>query len=217
MYFLAHYYLRQSESSGFCFGNLLPDLVQGFTKVYNQKIVKSTASLSEEEIHFHDGIITHYADDRKFHLSDAFVKVSDMLTKGMVHAQLDRGRLRLSVIAHLLAEILFDRCLQECHPSLTQNFYNMLENTLSLSLKHYFEKHQIASLYEVVCERRERMLQNRFLYQLNDSKVITDIISFLYAKITGINMTNSELFRIIEVINQYYKSVKEWKNLLDDL
>jgi hypothetical protein len=215
VHFLAHFHLECSGATNeFLFGNSMPDLVASFTKLFHQKLNRSEVSLVYSELEIINGIRTHFEDDKLFHAQSDFEKLCRQLTNTMLQKQLDRNSLRLSFLAHLLVEILFDRWLSEQHPTLPKRFYEMLENVKMASVETYCFKHDLADVFAIVAEKRTRFLQHRFLFQLAESEQVAKGVCNLYARTTGRTITNSELFRIIDSINEFYALSINWKVLL---
>lgn len=215
MHFLAHFHLQPpTYLPQFYFGNMLPDLVPGFTKVYHQRLKHSNVLLSNGEQAFHAGINTHFKDDKLFHSNKYFEETCRAFTRLLVSKQLDRSTLRLSFMAHILVEILLDRWLCEQQPKLPSRFYEMLEHIDTSELKTYLDKHSLPQVVELAAQKRNRFLEHRFLNNLSESEQIAIGVCKLYERITNRIITNYELFRIIETINEFYAQNNNWNALL---
>jgi hypothetical protein len=210
MHFLAHLHAQREVSSPeFAFGLILPDLVAGFTKIYNSILSKVQ---NEDEIH--KGIQHHFNDDKLFHANSVFEQLNHQLTQKLVESGLNRAELRLSVIAHLLVEMLFDRWLVEQHPDLPNRFYNNLEQLNVQSVHLYFNSMNLEHEKNLSLERRQWFLEHRFLYQLHNSEQMTMGVSRIYARLTGRETTKNEQFRIIESVNSFYAQPINWQAIL---
>mgnify|MGYP003350157359 CR=1 FL=1 len=110
MHFLSHYYTELPNNNPlFVVALGIPDLTHGFTKIYNAKLKHAELSgLSHLEI-IHEGIHHHFEGDKKFHSSPLFEEQVQQCLESFLKAGLTRGELRLSVIAHLVVEMLIDR------------------------------------------------------------------------------------------------------------
>ncbi len=210
MHFLAHLYAqREASSPEFAFGLMLPDLVSGFTKVYNRVLSKSP---SDDELH--KGIQHHFTDDKLFHSIPMFEQLNHQLTHQLVSAGLNRSEIRLSVIAHLLVEMLLDRWLVEQHPDLPNRFYKNLEQLNVQSVHLYFNSMNLEHEKNLSLERRQWFLEHQFLYQLYNSEQMTMGVGRIYARLTGRLITKNEQFRIIDSINSFYAQPIDWQAIL---
>jgi hypothetical protein len=210
MHFLAHQFVqREVKSPEFAFGLMLPDFVPGFTKIYNRTISKTP---SDSDLY--KGIQCHFSDDKQFHSNVAFEKLNRELTHQLVASGLSRTELRLSFIAHLLVEMLFDRWLAEKHSGLADKFYNHLEQLNIPSVHLYFDSMNLEHEKNLSLERRRWFLEHRFLYQLHNSEQMAMGVGRIYARSTGRVITKNEQFRIIESINSFYAQPIVWQALL---
>jgi len=192
----------------------LPDLLPGFTKIFNKNLRISSLELNKKERDIHHGIFTHFQDDKLFHSNLTFENFCKELTSILAAKQPDRNALRLSFIAHLLVEMLFDRWLCETNPTLPDKFYAMLENVCMKDVEQYFMKHKLQDKFNLVEQKRQRFLTHRFLYELNESEHLAFGVGKIYDQTTGKTITNSEQFRIIDSTNEFYAQNREWKALL---
>lgn len=215
MHFLAHFHSKcLGATNEFLFGNSMPDLASGFTKWFHQKLSGSQESLNFSELELMNGIKAHFEDDKQFHAQPDFQNLCSQLTHTMLVKQLDRSSLRLSVLSHLLVEVLLDRWLMEQNPTLPEKFYEMLENVEMASVENCFQKYQLQHVFVEAAQKRERFLQHRFLFQLAESEQVAKGVCNLYTRTTGRIITNSELFRIIDSINEFYALTTDWGVLL---
>jgi len=210
MHFLAHLHAQREVSSPeFAFGLMLPDLVPGFTKVYNRILSKA-----QNDSELHKGIQNHFKDDKLFHANASFEGLNHQLTHQLVESGLNRAELRLSVIAHLLVEMLFDRWLVEQHPDLPNRFYKNLEQLNVQSVHLYFDSMSLTHEKNLCLERRQWFLEHQFLYQLHNSEQMTMGVSRIYERSTGRLITKNEQFRIIDTINSFYAQPTDWQAIL---
>lgn len=170
--------------------------------------------LNEKELNFHQGVFRHFEDDKLFHANLTFENFCKELTLNLATKQPERNALRLSFIAHLLVEMLFDRWLCETNTDLPNRFYTMLENVDIKELESYFGKHELQKEFNLVVAKRQRFLEHRFLYGLNESEHLAFGVGKIYEQTIGKSITNSELFRIIDSINEFYAQNRAWKALL---
>ena len=122
MNFLSHYYLLpEKDNADNVLGNLLPDLMRGFTKIYKQEI-KPNPVLQGSAIL--DGINYHLLTDAIFHEEDFFLKNCDAIKDNLNQKSIAPSR--NFIVAHVMVELLIDQYLMEQEPSLADNFYESL-------------------------------------------------------------------------------------------
>lgn len=130
MNFLSHYFLLPEKSNAdFVAGNLLPDLMRGFSKIYRQEIK------AREEIHHMDlvkGIHFHLHADKLFHNHEFFELHCDFLKVQIEQHHLPNQR--SYIVSHVLLELLIDQYLMEQRGDIAPEFYNTLEQALKSDL-----------------------------------------------------------------------------------
>lgn len=131
MNFLAHYYLiPEKENADFVAGNLLPDLMRGFTKIYHQEIKPNTLQHDSDIIR---GIHYHLATDKLFHNHDFFDKHCLSLKEITKFHGLPLEK--NYIVSHVLLELLIDQYLMKKNEKLKDNFYASLTNVLDGELE----------------------------------------------------------------------------------
>jgi tetratricopeptide (TPR) repeat protein len=157
MNFLSHYYLLpEKANSDMVIGNLLPDLMRGFTKVYRKEI-KNNPSIQGTEILA--GIHYHLQTDALFHEQDFFINHCQNIKAEIQRKQLPQTR--SFIVAHVMVELLIDQYLMEEEDKLAPLFYQTLENSNNNNLQ---EKLNIT------------------LNRQNSSKIITSFKGFIESK-----------------------------------
>ena len=130
MNFLSHYYLLpEKDNSDKVFGNLLPDLMRGFTKIYRKEI-KNNPSIQDTEILA--GIHYHLKTDAIFHEQSFFLNHCDGIKAQIQRVQLPQTR--NFIVAHVMVELLIDQYLMGEEDKLAHSFYQTLESSSNNNL-----------------------------------------------------------------------------------
>ncbi len=127
MNFIAHYYLdRDHPSPYFQLGTFFPDLLR-----FSHPSIKAHKIDSAGGVHskaLHKGIRKHLATDKHFHQSTFFIEKSKHLQELLVKQRFREKGIRVSFIAHIATEILFDRILLLDQPAIGPAFYANLHS-----------------------------------------------------------------------------------------
>ena len=141
MYFLSHFFVdRNRNDPYFAVGTLIPDLATGFTKTYNSKIRNKSFDIKGNEAAIHQGILRHFELDKIFHTSPLFLHHCEKAKQQLIYSQLNRDRLRLSVIAHLGVEMLLDHWLILNFEGIVTSYYKLLQQVDVEILNSYLDK-----------------------------------------------------------------------------
>jgi acyl carrier protein phosphodiesterase len=161
MNFIAHYYLDcEHPSAYFQLGTFFPDLLR-FTHpgIKAHRIEKHGA---EQSIHIFEGIQKHLAMDKVFHQSRYFQEKTKHLRDLLVEKGFQSKGIRVSFIAHIVTEILFDRILLLDKSTLGSAFYSSL-NTIDHAPIHALLQHQEAYQADAFATHFDRFRTNRWL------------------------------------------------------
>jgi hypothetical protein len=215
MHFLSHYYYEGKPASAeLLFGLLLPDIAPGFTKVYNRKIKVYDGHLEGRELKVHQGIQSHFIGDKDFHNQAYFTGAMENMKILMLKSGISRSEIRVSVLAHLLVEILIDKSLCISDPNLAGNYYRTLETLDWNAVHHYFGKLGLNEEKQIYLDRMSWFMSNRFLHNITDSERIVAGACRIYARATGTDITKTDILRIKEAISDYEAVRINWTELL---
>jgi hypothetical protein len=181
MNFLSHYYLlSDKQNADKVLGNLLPDLMRGFTKIYRQEIkdnpkLKNSAIL--EGIHFHLSI------DKIFHEHDFFLnycaKVKDTIELKNIPQN------RSFIVAHVMVELLIDQYLMEVNVQLADSFYKSLKQSandnLSEKLNNILNKQNSSKIISIF----NGFIQKKYAYALQSDDGIIEALHHIIGKRIG--------------------------------
>ena len=127
MHYLSHFYCELPQNNPyFVIGLAIPDLTPGFSKSYNSVIKKSVVTNNRELELIHQGILSHYGADKRFHQFGLFNEFMAMALQAFLTEGLNRERLRLSVLAHVAVEMMIDRQIVLEYEHLCVEYYDML-------------------------------------------------------------------------------------------
>lgn len=120
MNFLAHYYiLPNKQNTQLVFGNLLPDMYRGFSKIYNQELKQHQGFLLSD---IGKGVQYHLKTDAFFHKHILFKDSCKTIETCMQKHHLTHHLYPFT--AHILFELLIDQHLIVNHKHLVDDFYN---------------------------------------------------------------------------------------------
>jgi hypothetical protein len=126
MNFLGHFYIDKNRNAPyFTFGALLPDLVRGFSKIYNQ-IEKPYITNNKNHKALYDGIIRHLHVDEVFHDLPLFHETCDQLVR-MLSENKEIAMPRSFFVAHILSELLIDKHIVQEQNYVAKTYYSLLK------------------------------------------------------------------------------------------
>jgi hypothetical protein len=201
MNFLSHYYLLpEKDNSDKVFGNLLPDLMRGFTKIYRQKI-KDNPSIQQTELLA--GIHYHFKTDALFHEHDFFLNHCHS-----IKAQIQRGQVpptRSFIVAHVMVELLIDQYLMEEEAKLAHSFYQILENSsynnLSEKLNITLNKQTSSKIIAIF----NGFTESRHAYTLQKDEGIVNALYHIVGKRIGENFESPQWLDIVKEAKEEMK------------
>jgi hypothetical protein len=193
---------------------MLPDIAPGFTKTYNRKIKSFSGTLEPKEKQIHEGIKSHFAGDKVFHNETYFTGAMDDLKTAMLQRGIDRKEVRISVLAHLLVEMLIDKSLITSIQNLATDYYRTLETLDEKAVHHYLEKLSLNEEKQIYLDRMMWFMSNRFLHNITDNEKIAAGVCRIYKRATGTDITKTDVLRIQESISDYEAVRRNWSELL---
>lgn len=183
MNFLAHYYLLPNkEKHNMAFGNLLPDLFRGFSKIYNENIQHRT-DLQHNEIY--QGINFHLQSDKLFHkhlfFEENCLRIKDAIEKANLPQE------RSYIVAHILLELMIDRYLISKEKDLADTFYESLRNAFDENIEdklHYDFKLKDSSKINLIFKG---FIENEYAYRLKENIGVIEALHQILGKRLNIN------------------------------
>ena len=128
MNYLSHYYFdRDEDNKYFNIGLILPDLARSHIAKLRINPYKNITFTTKEIASMNDGCNKHFASDRKFHNWMTFVELTNKATD-MIRESGDKDINRDYFITHIMVEILLDKILLDQNPTLTDDFYAMIDS-----------------------------------------------------------------------------------------
>jgi hypothetical protein len=193
MYLLAHYFTHKNQSGAYhCVGGLLPDITPGFTSLYNRHIRKAAVMFSTETAEIHRGISDHFKADSNFHNNNHFLHLTKTGIKSLEHSGLDRSKIRLSVVAHIMVEMAVDHELVNLYPQLTDEFYHLLQGVEVKYISHYFDKVNSSLEHDSFIANFTRFMERKYLYRLHEYEGVAEGLSIIYSTATNYRFSSSE-------------------------
>jgi hypothetical protein len=217
MHFLSHYYTEGSHQHPlYTAALILPDLTRGFTKIYNSVIVKTDKPETDSILQVHNGILAHFAGDKKFHSSVYFAEANAFAIQSFIGEGLSREKYRHSVLAHLVVEMLIDAQILHLHPEVGHNFYEALSNAGEKELMKYFEHFGLREHGNGFLAKLRGFQKSKFLFMLKENEKVLFGLEKIYESATGIGFETSDKGKFLKAINNIDENVRYcWENLLD--
>ena len=194
MNFLSHYYLLpEKENIDLIIGNLLPDLMRGFTKIYNLEIKSNPLTHGTK---FIQGLHYHLLTDKLFHNSAFFQKNCNALKRITEFHKLPLKR--NFIVSHIMLELIIDQYLIEQSPSLATNFYKMLDAAdlikLEDQLKMTMPRQNSSNIICIFNGFRE----NRYAYKLLEQEGIQAGLYHIVGKRIGLSFLEQQWRQAIQ-------------------
>lgn len=194
MNFLSHYFLLPDQSNeDIVLGNLLPDLMRGFSKIYRQEIKP------REDIHTTDivkGVHFHLKADKLFHNHDFFEKHCDIL-KGLI----DKSQLqnqRNFIVSHVMLELLIDQYLMEHEKEVAPAFYKKLESALNQDLEEKVKMTLNQQNTSRIISIFKGFTESKYAFSLQETKGVQEALYHIIGRRIGIEFTHPNWEEVIE-------------------
>ncbi len=216
MHFLSHYFTElPAPNPLFVSALIIPDLTKGFSKAYNSVIKNSAAPEDAHLRHVHNGILSHYEADRKFHNSPLFMQHTTALTQSFIKEGLSRERLRLSVIAHVAIEMMIDRHIMLENEKVCVEFYSTLAQVDEGVLETYFDRLSLTAEKRSFLANFIVFKEREFLTLFKDLEKIVLALSHVYGTVAKMEFTADEKSRFLAVLYNIDKDMRySWKEIL---
>jgi len=211
MNFLAHYYLLEDKiNSKKVFGNLLPDLVRGFSKIYQTELKQ----VQDKNNAILQGINFHLKTDKIFHNHDFFTIQNEKIKKLIIKHKVPTKRYYIST--HILLELLIDQYLIKQNQTIANDFYNILEKDNNLNLIreiNLLTNNKINSKLFIIFKS---FIENKYAYQLNDNLGIKFALNEIIGKKIGIDYKKNNWEKVInESYNDLAKELPQFLNKIN--
>lgn len=180
MNFLSHYYLdKELDDSWFFVGVSTPDLVSVFDREVRLKprlmplVMENEASAAR--LSFYNGVLRHFEVDRMFHSSDFFQRetreIMDRLKAVFQAGEVERS----FFVAHILFELLLDKCLIHHDSTLLPSFYRHIGSPGIGSIvreTQWISKHPLPHYHDFL----DRFLFRKYLYQYQELSHVLQVL-----------------------------------------
>jgi hypothetical protein len=216
MHYLSHFYSEQPQNSPyFVVGLAMPDLTPGFSKVYNSVIKNSVVAHNRELELIQQGILSHYGADKRFHQSRLFNDFMALTLKAFLKEELNRERLRLSVLAHVAVEMMIDRQIVLEYEQLCVEYYDILNRAEDRVLTLYFDEMRLDYEMGVFMHRFHFFRERRFLFLFKNIENVAYALKRVYASVAGIEFTPIEESKFVAALNNIDNTMRySWKQIL---
>lgn len=219
MNFLGHYYcLTEEANENIVLGNLLPDILPGFTYFYNKLQKQNLNSSVVFEKQIHNGISAHLKTDALFHEHSLFIDYYVIANKRL---QSKFPHKKSYIMVHIMVELMIDRQILKSKKDTALLFYSNLERV---------EKQEIASFLKNGKKDDEitrflinfnGFLQNKYAYLLSDMLNIPIALDKILSNRLGtcIAQYSDEILDVAENIefemqNKFLDQMNDFKNRL---
>ncbi len=219
MHYLAHFYVDQQETDPLFIAGLgLPDWINGFSKIYNQKLKNSSLSDSSDTFALHTGIRRHYEGDNLFHNHPIFVQLQSELLQSFVSVGLSRTEWRLSLLAHVGVELMIDRQIVNAEPKLLEVYYQKLNDVDPEVLKKYFKYHNVNVEQQDFLVKFHFFKTRKYLTLFNDINNIVIGLDKMYDQVLNKSFEKKEKEQIGLALHNMDDDIRyRWQELLNGI
>jgi hypothetical protein len=216
MHYLSHYFNELPQNDPyFVVGLAIPDLVPHFSKVYNSKLKNHVVTNNRELELIHQGILSHFGADKRFHRSQLFNEQMANALQSFLAEGISRNRLRLSVLAHIATEMMIDRQIIQEYEQICVDYYEALHSANEMILQGYFEGMGLAYEKQVFISRFRFFKERRFLFLFKNIENVAMALNRVYHSVTGIVFTAGEEHKFVLALNNIETGMRySWKQIL---
>ncbi len=217
MYFLSHFYTElPNENLLFVAALSIPDFATGFTRVYNSHLKHASLPQNENLQQIHRGIVQHYAGDKWFHASPLFTKQVAAAVQFFLNENLNREKLRLSVIAHLAVEMMIDRQIILQQKEVGEKYYECINKVDEKLIHEYFALHSLEVAGQSFFSKFQFFKQKQFLFLFNEIENIVTGLSRIYASATKTEFTEEEKKKFVLALHNIDSGLRySWQEILN--
>lgn len=196
---------------------IIPDLTPSFTYIFNKKILHLPQPEHKLNSSIHRGILAHYIADRAFHSSEIFIETCRFGTKEFVEVGLDRNIYRLSVVSHLIVEMLIDaQIIRNQGASYPQKLYADIDVVQEHNLMDYFKMIQATEAGHSFFVKLQQFKSKKHLVLLTDTANIVEALSKIFARSISKRIDEEHKPMFLEAINNIDVKVRScWEELLN--
>lgn len=217
MNYISHFYFfEKSGNPWYNTGLVLPDLVAAYNRNRFERHLKEPET--PHLVQLYAGIQSHYLGDRMFHGSGFFTESVHYVKEILIDAGLDKERLRISFLAHIVFEMTIDRIILKSDHEIGTRFYENLEEVNPSILLNYVDTHAHtgAGWLELFSNFKKHrflfgyIINESFLYSLN--RIISRV---------GLNITKDEeqffIFALDKIEQYCFSRFAELNKLFADV
>ena len=213
MNFLGHFYIdRDRNNPYFAFGALVPDLIRGFSKIYNH-IPRPYTSPIEYHQSIYKGIIRHMQVDEAFHnlplFHDACAEIENIFSK---NKEIELPR--VFFVAHILSELLIDKQVVLQQKNIAINYYSLLKQIDYKELINFSTSIHFLDFESNFLPKFEVFIQNEYALKLAyNENVYTALYRICFDRIQY-NPTEIQKEGILKCIAEADEWMKEHYQLI---
>lgn len=217
MHFLSHFYTElPNENPLFVAALSIPDFANGFTRVYNSKLKYADIPEDENLQQIHSGIVQHYAGDKWFHASTLFEEQVSAALQFFLNENLNREKLRLSMIAHLAVEMMIDRQIILQHKDVCEKYYELLNAVKENFIHQYFALHSLEVAGQNFFSKFQFFKQKQFLFLFSELENIVTGLNRIYASVTKTEFTEEEKRKFVLALHNIDSALRySWQEILN--
>ena len=194
MNFLSHYYLLpEKENTDKVAGNLLPDLMRGFTKIYHQEI-KPIQEINQSDIV--KGIHYHLETDALFHQHQFFIDHCKDLKQ--ITASYDLPMTKNYIVSHVLLELIIDQYLMEKEANLAPAFYESLSQALEGELEEKIKMTVSRQNSKKIISIFRSFTDSQYAYSLQKNTGIQEALHQIIGKRIGLTFQEANWGKAIQ-------------------
>lgn len=194
MNFLSHYYLLESKNNtAKVVGNLLPDLMRGFTKIYRQEIKTNQDMINKDLM---DGIHFHLLVDKLFHKHDFFLIHCEYIKALITRKNLESNK--SFIVAHVMLELIIDQYLMEKEIALADNFYLELERAIQKGTLETLKFTLLRQNSSEIMRIFKSFIEHRYAYRIQDAKGLSEALQHIVGNRISVNFRLLEWHEAIE-------------------
>lgn len=195
MNFLSHYYLLpEKDQAEKVLGNLIPDLLRGFTKIYNEDLKE------RKEIHHYpliQGIHFHLQTDAIFHELSFFHESCALVKSKIVELKLPEKKSYM--LAHIMVELILDQNLMLQEDNLAESFYQSLadiEKNVESKLNKSFQLRESSKISTIF----KGFIENKYAFALKSPEGIISACHHIIGKKLDLDLKSKKWCLLVEEI-----------------
>lgn len=204
MNFIAHYHLYQSNNLHQVTGNLLPDLMRGFSKIYNQSLQQQPNWMHPK---LYEGISFHLKVDDFFHKEDFFLKSCEKINEKLDKST--KNYRRKFIISHVLVELLIDHAIISNQKEIITQFYAdvnaIIQNNILAKWELDNQEFNSSNLIRIF----KLFNEHRYAQYLTTVSGVSHALHQIIGKKIGVKLNDKIMENIIhEILNDFLNEVE---------